>query len=248
MAMRGLIWFGALVAALAAHAGALSILHLGSSRPAPEMVAEYDVLLPPLGSLDAPMEEAPAEQPEESPEPAEPEPAPPVEPVVEPDPQPVPDPIPEPIAESVLLTPEVPAPEAPAPPKPRPPVPRKSTSVVSASKAAPTGETRKRFGMARGVEKGQENFAGVLQAWFMKHKRYPHRARSRRMEGVVGVWFRIDRDGNLLEARIAQSSGHRVLDEATLELLKRASPFPQPPEVLHETDLTFTVPIVYRLH
>ena len=87
----------------------------------------------------------------------------------------------------------------------------------------------------------------MLQAWFLKYKRYPQQARARRQEGVTRIWFRIDPQGNVLESRIDQSSGSRALDDATMDLLKRASPLPVPPEILLGTDLTFTVPVSYSL-
>ena len=98
------------------------------------------------------------------------------------------------------------------------------------------------------MEKSQVQYAGLLQAWFLKYKRYPHPARSRRQQGVVHVWFRVDTSGNVLEKRIETGSGYSILDKATLDLLDRASPLPPPPATLHATDLTFTVPISYSLN
>ncbi len=252
MKVQWLMWGGALCVAVAAHAGVLSTLGLGApSMPSGE-VEEYDVLLPPLGSLDAPLNDEPTLEADPEPAPQPPEPAPKPdpqpEPVAEEPPEPEPEPLPIPMEDSVVLTAET---DAPTEPEAGPAPLAKPVHEPAPTPSAPSpgaAQPEARFGMASGVAEGQENFAGILQAWFMRYKRYPHQARARRMEGVVRVWFRIDRDGNLLESRIEQSCGHRVLDEATLELLQRAAPFPAPPEILHETDLIFTVPIAYRLH
>lgn len=67
-------------------------------------------------------------------------------------------------------------------------------------------------------------------------------------QGSVKVWFRVDRQGNILERRIDSSSGFSILDKATIDLLDRASPVPKPPQTLQNTDLTFTVPIAYSLN
>ena len=52
------------------------------------------------------------------------------------------------------------------------------------------------------------------------------------MYGAAEVRFTIDRQGNLLGYEIVTSSGYKVLDEAALDTLKRASPMPpMPPEM-----------------
>ena len=130
-----------------------------------------------------------------------------------------------------------------------------SASTTGASSGATAPSSGKKgtasaapFGIPNGVEKSQVQYAGLLQAWFLKYKRYPHPARSRRQQGVVHVWFRVDTSGNVLEKRIETGSGYSILDKATLDLLDRASPLPPPPAPLHATDLTFTVPISYSLN
>ncbi|MAN67699.1 MAG: hypothetical protein CME91_13760 [Hyphomonadaceae bacterium] len=79
----------------------------------------------------------------------------------------------------------------------------------------------------------------------MKHK---EPVADTHQQGVVKVWFQIDPAGHILEQRIETSSGHALLDKATLNLLRAASPLPPPPAELHATDLTFTVPIDYSLN
>jgi protein TonB len=66
-------------------------------------------------------------------------------------------------------------------------------------------------------------------AWLNRHKRYPRGARSRREEGVVSVSFAINASGDVISARVARSSGNSELDEAALDMLRRASPVPAPP-------------------
>lgn len=68
-----------------------------------------------------------------------------------------------------------------------------------------------------------------LLAWLNRHKRYPRGARSRREEGVVNVSFAIDAAGVVVSARISRSSGNPELDQAALDMLRRASPVPAPP-------------------
>ena len=63
-----------------------------------------------------------------------------------------------------------------------------------------------------------------------EQKYYPEAAVGRE-QGVAQVFFAIDREGRLLESRIVQSSGSANLDAAALDTLKRAEPFPPPPDL-----------------
>lgn len=77
-------------------------------------------------------------------------------------------------------------------------------------------------------------------------KRYPSIARSRRWEGKVIVEAVIRHDGEILDCQIAQSSGHGVLDQDALTVLRRASPLPLK-HPLGREQVTILVPIAYRL-
>jgi len=54
-----------------------------------------------------------------------------------------------------------------------------------------------------------------------KQKRYPEEAQQLGMTGTVLVSYSIARDGHLLHAEIAQSSGFRLLDQAALQAVQR---------------------------
>lgn len=68
-----------------------------------------------------------------------------------------------------------------------------------------------------------------LSAWLNRHKRYPRGAKSRGEEGVVSVSFAISASGDVISARVSRSSGNSELDQAALDMLRRASPVPAPP-------------------
>ncbi|MBI5488895.1 MAG: TonB family protein [Deltaproteobacteria bacterium] len=57
-------------------------------------------------------------------------------------------------------------------------------------------------------------------------KRYPPLARRRGVSGTVEVSFAVAEDGTVAEARVASSSGAALLDEAALEAVRGAAPFP----------------------
>jgi TonB family protein len=61
------------------------------------------------------------------------------------------------------------------------------------------------------------------------------------MEGTVHVEFRIARDGSVEGVKVAKSSGYPLLDEASVQAIKRAAPLPIVPGKIR-------VPISYLLH
>jgi protein TonB len=81
-----------------------------------------------------------------------------------------------------------------------------------------------------------------------RHKRYPADARNRGAQGIVQIAFSLDRQGHVTQSHVIKSSGYAVLDNETLELLKRAEPFPPPPTGLAGGTIDLTVPIRFNLH
>jgi TonB family protein len=67
-------------------------------------------------------------------------------------------------------------------------------------------------------------------------------------EGVVRISFMIDRAGNLLSSGIAESSNVTAFDVEALAILKRAHPFPRPPEGFGGPFMSLTVPIHFKQH
>lgn len=100
---------------------------------------------------------------------------------------------------------------------------------------------------AGGAPGARMSYLASLQSWLERHKRYPRAARLRRYEGTVEFRFLIDRSGSILEQAIVESSGRRILDEAVLELLKRASPLPSMPADVGGATLELTTSIDFKL-
>lgn len=77
-------------------------------------------------------------------------------------------------------------------------------------------------------------------------KRYPNQARMQHLEGRVVVRAVIRDDGQLIEARITESSGSDILDQDAIAVLKRATPLKlhQP---LGRPEVVVQVPITYKL-
>ena len=92
-----------------------------------------------------------------------------------------------------------------------------------------------------------DRFGAAVRAAIDRRKRYPPTARLARIEGTTRLELRIDRQGRLLDARVARSSRRRVLDEAALAAAQAVGRYPQAPDALRGDEFRFVVPIVFRL-
>lgn len=93
----------------------------------------------------------------------------------------------------------------------------------------------------------EADYFSLVNAHLARNKRYPREARQARQEGVVTVRFTVSRDGRVSGATIRNSSGHELLDQATLDLLQRVSPLPRFPRSMTRDSVTLTLPIEYSL-
>ncbi|MDI6793506.1 MAG: energy transducer TonB [bacterium] len=235
---------GTFILSLIVHTGLLSSFSLSPPETEQEMVIEMvsiEIELP------HPVEEVVIE--EEEPSPIEPELLPPEpEPDLEPEPEPPPPepesgPGPEPGLKATTPLPEV-KDVFPQVKEVRKVVTR-AQDVVSippvkvASRPHQFTETDER-------KKAREDFLILVRREIEQAKYYPKWARQRGLEGIVKVEFTISQEGKGGDIRIVESSGYKMLDEAALATIKRASPFSKLPEGLGER-LKITIPIVYRL-
>ncbi len=194
------------------------------------------------------------------------------EPVIEPPPM-VPEPLPEPVEEidpieqmvmAQLENVAVPIPVVrPPPPKPVKEKPKKAPEKKRAEKpriAPPPASEAARKAKVEVAQSdrtaakvtssggGRNVSPAKWQSRLMSHlerrKRYPSEARSNREEGTVYVRFRIDDGGNVLSVSLSRSSGHSSLDQAVLDMVRRASPVPAPPPGVSKT---ITAPVRFNI-
>ncbi|MGB9367019.1 MAG: energy transducer TonB [Xanthobacteraceae bacterium] len=81
-----------------------------------------------------------------------------------------------------------------------------------------------------------------------RNKRYPAAAQARNERGTAQLAFSLDRQGRVTASRIVHSSGSAALDQETLDLVRRAQPFPPPPAVMPGAHIDLTVPIRFNMH
>jgi protein TonB len=80
-----------------------------------------------------------------------------------------------------------------------------------------------------------------------RHQRYPRLAQMRGWQGTSMVALKFGSGNRLIASTLHKSSGHEILDEQALEMVRDAQPLPNAPERLRNRDFTVLVPIVFRL-
>lgn len=87
------------------------------------------------------------------------------------------------------------------------------------------------------------DFAYYLRSWRRKVERigqlnYPRQARADGIAGSLRLLVAIAPDGALDEVRVLQTSGHKLLDDAALRIVRLAAPYaPFPPAMKATTDI-----------
>jgi TonB family protein len=76
---------------------------------------------------------------------------------------------------------------------------------------------------------------------------YPKSAREGGLQGDVRVAYFIRRTGELRDVRLESSSGNRTLDEAALNAVRMAAPFPPLPEEIKADQVKIVMPVHFRL-
>lgn len=85
--------------------------------------------------------------------------------------------------------------------------------------------------------------AYYLQSWRRKvemigNLNYPEEARTRKLYGSLRLLVSITPDGGLRDVRVLDSSGHKVLDDAAVRIVRLAAPYaPFPPQMRKNTDV-----------
>ncbi|MCX4187564.1 energy transducer TonB [Methylophaga sp. OBS4] len=257
-------WFLALSLAVMVHALGF-VIFANEKEEGAELPGEQgiEIDLGMMGDLGETEKTEPVVEPEEK----MPEPEP--EPIIE-EPEPAPEPIkkPEPVQPKQQTETKVKATPKPQPePESEPekeiepePEPVKQLEVTQQTVARATADAKPRkarqkqtTGQSNAVTNGgqtaaRQSYFSLLAATLAKHKRYPAASRRRGEEGIVKLFFVLDRNGKILDYKITESSGSRRLDDAVLSMLKKAEPLPPFPAEMSQPQLEVNVPIAFQLN
>ena len=178
-------------------------------------------------------------KPEPPPPPPQPKPPEPVKPKVVPPPKPVVQKLPIPL---VTKSPEV--------------MPPPATVIAAAPKAealpptfvapAPPEPPKPTVNQAD-VDNAKNQYGNLLSREVAKHKQYPKIAQMRGWQGDVELDLQIDGSGNLVSSKVRTTSGFEALDKQALEMVKKAAPFPLPPEALRAKTFNVIIPVSFKL-
>ena len=91
------------------------------------------------------------------------------------------------------------------------------------------------------------DYLDMLNLRFHSAKTYPKPEKDRQIQGQVQVQFVLRADGSLSDIRIIKSSRYKNLDNAAVDAVKQASPFPRPPAFLFEPPVTLRISILFEL-
>jgi protein TonB len=210
--------------------------------PAPAEATPVQEASPPLAQpvpvQDEPVQEAPS--PQVIPEPAPPPPPPMARPKpVKPKPSPPmakPSKPAQPAVDPVRAQPVESAPAAEPPVTIQPPAPAPVLPPPAAQPVTPAPDPALEDGYRTRIRQAVD-----------AHKHYPRMARRLGEEGRVVVAFTVEADGRLAEVRVVESSGSELLDEAALQAVRDAAPFPPFPAGIDRQRWDFTLPLAFSL-
>ena len=236
-----IIW--AIVASILLHvllAVALPSFNFDSVKKIPE-VLKVELLAP----------KVPEPAPEVIPEPAKPEPIKQVvkaEPVTKPEVKQTPKKVeaPSPIKEEYTPPPTAVIDTEPkviaVEPKADSPTPVETTPVV----AEPVIKAKPEVSQVD-VDNAIGEYGSMLGRAIAKYKSYPKIAQMRGWQGECLLDIRMDGNGNVISAKVRDSTGHEALDNQALEMVRKASPLPTPPEALRSRTFNITIPVSFKL-
>jgi TonB family protein len=188
------------------------------------------------------------------PEPPPPAPEPPVEKIAPPVETPA---APLTMREFVKVLPPPPVPQTPPRPQPPPPqpAPPHQQQALQHSPLSPrtppppqTSSTAPGSTFVNPADTGAQTRAKDAYLWqvIRKFSQYLPDLRDKNEGGTVVLRFVIARDGRLVEASIAKSSGVMALDRGMLDSLRAASPYPPLPPEISGGQVVFVQPIAAR--
>lgn len=242
---------GALGISLCLHAAALLLVpHLDHLPAQPPLRIEVELAQAVETRPDAPPEPAPPQPPE----------------LPKPQPRPQPKPVPpekavalpvltaqqesEPSPEEEYLAPEVPMPATvdSVPPDTAPVAPPAEPVEASppAAKSAPRAVARLENAEEAGADEAWQGYGQLLHDMVGKNKKYPQIAIRRNWQGRVTVSARISM-GKLIDIVLIDSSGHKVLDEEALEMVRKAVNVLPVKDSLARKSFTVVVPVDFKL-
>jgi protein TonB len=135
----------------------------------------------------------------------------------------------------------------PEPEKSEPSTPSRAASPSRAAASGATGSSGGGGNADTGGRAAISSYQAQVLAHLSRHRVYPPEAQRAGLTGVARVTFSLARDGRVLSASLAGRSGEEILDQAALDMVRRAAPFPPFPAGISQSRLAFGAPIRFDL-
>jgi len=120
--------------------------------------------------------------------------------------------------------------------------------AVRTAVAGQAREAKARAGLQAALQgTARVDYFSALHARVVAVLEYPRRARLADIQGTVVLQIRIDREGDIRNSWVGESSGSRALDRQALRIAKRAAPFGPVPVHFRDADLAFELPVEFAL-
>jgi periplasmic protein TonB len=116
------------------------------------------------------------------------------------------------------------------------------TSGSAVSAPAPVKKDEKKIDI--GAIVGE--YGTKVRALIERRKKYPPRAKRLGIQGEVRLEFTVAANGGLLDSRVSASSGAEAIDEAALQAVRAAAPFPPLPPELSVDRLKLAIKLIYK--
>jgi periplasmic protein TonB len=101
------------------------------------------------------------------------------------------------------------------------------------------------LGTGESAQRVRATWQKELIAHLEKHKRNPLLEKFKNTKVLVNLT--LDRLGHVTSSSIAESSGDPAYDAAALDMIHRSDPVPQPPPLVADEGLSYTLPVVFRV-
>ena len=94
----------------------------------------------------------------------------------------------------------------------------------------------------------EQSYNSKVLARLRAAKKYPAAARGKGIEGTAILSFTISSSGKLMSARVVKGAGHALLDSAVIAMARNAAPFPAFPQAIAKSQMTFRVPVQFKIN
>jgi len=92
-----------------------------------------------------------------------------------------------------------------------------------------------------------EQYRFAIIAAAKRYKRYPRVAMDNNWEGTAVVRMVIGADGMIASLSVKTASGHEILDQQALDMIRKAKPLTPIPSALRGKSFSVEVPVIFNL-